>query len=82
MPETIGQRHYGAIRIRICCTKESMHTSMNLRNLKNGSVSILRLSRFKLNKCFALAFVSCWPRLTDQSASLISQYNSLMENDK
>lgn len=44
MPETIGQRHCGVIRIHICCSKESMHTSVNLRNLKNGSVSILHLS--------------------------------------
>lgn len=43
MPETIGLRHYGVIRIHICCSKESMHTSVNSRNLKNGSVSILRL---------------------------------------
>lgn len=46
MPETIGQRHYGVIRIHICCSKESMHTSVNLRNLKNGSVSILCLFSF------------------------------------
>lgn len=57
MPETIGQQHYGVIRIHICCTKESMHTSVNLRNWKNGSVSMLRLFRYHL---FGSRSINVW----------------------